>query len=150
MTTRQRISRWAWAGLLCAGWAWGCGGQKADEAQPKVDAAKAAQPASGEQPAPEGVKPAPGGAPTVSSPAMAAFLKTGFGTSEKVAAALKKHAGPSVEYADMDVFDLKDPKVLVEKDGCYTVEATAGITIRTYTLCWADEKITRVTFEGMR
>lgn len=86
-------------------------------------------------------------------PEMKAFMGEFDGTYQAVEAALEKYA-PGVDDQDMDIYDLKSPKVVSteDQDGqvCYTMEAKAGITIRTYVLCWKDGKILSIADKGMR
>ncbi len=86
-------------------------------------------------------------------PEMKAFMAEFDGTYQAVESALKKYA-PGVDDQDMDLYDLKNPKIVsTEEQGdqvCYTLEAKAGITIRTYILCWKDGKILSIADKGMR
>jgi hypothetical protein len=116
--------------VLLAAFALGCGSDKADgggdKAAPKVDV----------------------------SPAMTAFLSDLKGKSSHVSAALKTHGVEGLDGKDMDMYDLSSPKVVAsEKRGdteCYTFDAKAGMTTRTYETCWAGGKIAEVTDKGMR
>ena len=93
-------------------------------------------------------------APTC-SPEMTAFMGDLKGKADDVSAALTKYAAnDSLDKKDMDMYDLSDAKVTVceKKDGkewC-TFEAKAGMTVRTYTLCWEGGKITSVEDKGMK
>jgi hypothetical protein len=93
--------------------------------------------------------------PTVEvSPAMTAFLADIKGKSSDVEAAIKTHGVEGLDHKDMTMFDLKSPKVTAaEKRGdkdCYTFDAKAGMTTRTYDVCWANGKIIEVADKGMR
>jgi hypothetical protein len=88
------------------------------------------------------------------SPAMTAFMADLKGKSSDVAAALKTHGAEGLNGKDMDMYDLSSPTVTAtEKRGdkeCYTFDAKAGATTRTYETCWAKGKIAEVTDKGMR
>ncbi|MFN3199428.1 MAG: hypothetical protein ACE366_13575 [Bradymonadia bacterium] len=139
-------SRLTIALLLLPLWA-GCGGSREEPATGKATSADAA-PAQATPP-----KPVVGKAikAQVGHPGMASFLAEGFGDANKVSAALKRFAPEGLDLADMDVFELRDPQITAQADVCFTVEATAGITLRTYVLCWAsDAQLASVKFKGMR
>ncbi|MBS1122152.1 MAG: hypothetical protein H6Q90_4380 [Deltaproteobacteria bacterium] len=94
-------------------------------------------------------------APKVSvSPAMTAFLSDLKGKSSDVTEALKTHGVDGLDNKDMNMYDLSSPTVTAtEKRGdkeCYTFEAKAGMTVRTYETCWANGKIAEVADKGMR
>jgi hypothetical protein len=84
---------------------------------------------------------------------MKAFMAD-FGSSSKVSAALKKHGVDGLDNKDMDMYDLKDPKVTKSEtrgaQTCYTLDAKAGVTTRTYDVCWEGGKIAAVEDKGMR
>ena len=88
------------------------------------------------------------------SPAMTAFLSDIKGKSSDVDAALKTHGVEGLDHKDMNMYDLSSPKVTAsEKKGdkeCYTWDAKAGATTRTYETCWTNGKIAEVTDKGMR
>lgn len=88
------------------------------------------------------------------SPEMQAFLADIKGKSTDVEAAIKKHGAEGLDHKDMTMYDLGSPKVTAtRKDGdktCYTFDAKAGMTTRTYDVCWAGGKITEVVDKGMR
>lgn len=88
------------------------------------------------------------------SPAMTAFIADLKGKSSDVAAALKTHGNAELKTADMEMYDLQSPTVTAsKKDGdkeCYTMDAKAGMTTRTYDVCWTGGKITEVVDKGMR
>lgn len=88
------------------------------------------------------------------SPEMQAFLAGFKGKSTDVEAALKAHGTETLDAKDMGMYDLKSPKVTASrKDGdksCYTFDAKAGMTTRTYETCWTGGKITEVADKGMR
>jgi hypothetical protein len=88
------------------------------------------------------------------SPEMQAFLADLKGKSTDVEAALKKHGVENLDAKDMGMYDLTSPTVTAsKKDGdktCYTFDAKAGMTTRTYDVCWTGGKISEVTDKGMR
>ena len=88
------------------------------------------------------------------SPEMQAFLADFKGKHTDVEAAIKKHGAEGLDHKDMTMYDLGSPKVTAtRKDGdktCYTFDAKAGMTTRTYDVCWAGGKITEVVDKGMR
>ena len=85
---------------------------------------------------------------------MQAFLGAIKGKSTDVEAALKAHGADGLDNKDMSMYDLSSPKVTASrKDGdksCYTFDAKAGMTTRTYEVCWTGGKITEVADKGMR
>lgn len=86
-------------------------------------------------------------------PEMTAFLGQ-FGKSATIAKALKSYASPGLDSHDMEIYDMKNPKIVraVKRDEqpCYTVAAEAGMTTRTYEICWSGTKIARIGDLGMR
>ena len=88
------------------------------------------------------------------SPEMQAFLAGIKGKSTDVEAAIKAHGAEGLDHKDMTMYDLSSPKVTAtRKDGdktCYTFDAKAGMTTRTYETCWTGGKITEVADKGMR
>ena len=80
------------------------------------------------------------------SPEMKDFISGFDGTSEKVEAALAKHA-VGVE-TDMGMYGLEDPAVVAreEKDGQvrYTLRTKAGMTTPTFIISWKDGKIVAI------
>ena len=88
------------------------------------------------------------------SPEMQAFLAGIKGKSSDVEAAIKAHGAEGLDHKDMTMYDLSSPKVTAtKKDGdktCYTFDAKAGMTTRTYDVCWTGGKITEVADKGMR
>lgn len=121
-----------------------CGGER----QPRPDATP---PDAGQAKPQAEARPLTAPGVEITHPQMKAFMEAGFGAADKVAAALKAHSAPGVGFADMDVFHLTEPTVIAADGPCYTLEATAGVTVRRYTLCWSDEgKISAVKFDSMR
>ena len=88
------------------------------------------------------------------SPEMTAFLAGIKGKSTDVEAALKASGVDGLDTKDMGMYDLSSPKVTAtRKDGdktCYTFDAKAGMTTRTYDVCWTGGKISEVVDKGMR
>lgn len=84
------------------------------------------------------------------SPEMESFMKQLNGTSDNVAAALNQYGTPELDKKDMDLYNLEKPKVVSADKDCYTMEAGAGMTIRTYSLCWEGGKIKSIEDKGMR
>ena len=131
---------------------------EAEPEEAKTEAKTEAKPEAAELEAEPEAEPEPEAkpeAPAAEAPAeMAAFMGMMKGTSDDVEAALKQHGAEELDTKDMDLYDLKDPKVVatVSKDGrtCTTLEAAAGMTTRTYDLCWKDGKIVEVVDKGMR
>ncbi len=89
-----------------------------------------------------------GGAAT--SPEMEAFMKMLDGKSTTVDAALTKYGSTGLNNADMNLYNLESPKVVATNGNCYTMEATSGITTRTYEICWENQKIKTITNKGMK
>ncbi|MBP7865657.1 MAG: hypothetical protein KA419_06875 [Acidobacteria bacterium] len=97
----------------------------------------------------------PPAAPAVEvSAEMKDFLSMLKGKSADVTAALDKYGAEGLARQDMDMYDLVSPTVIkTETQGdktTYTLEAKAGITVRTYALTWSGGKITAVEDKGMR
>lgn len=88
------------------------------------------------------------------SPSMMDFMAMLKGSYVDVVAALDQFGVEGLNRADMDMYDLKDAQVVactkLETGECCTMEATSGMTIRTYDICWTDGKITAITDKGMR
>ncbi|MFY9307673.1 MAG: hypothetical protein WAQ28_01365 [Bacteroidia bacterium] len=84
------------------------------------------------------------------APEMEAFMKQLNGTSDNVAAALNQYGTPELDRKDMDMYNLENAKVISADKECYTMEAGAGMTVRTYVLCWEAGKIKSVEEKGMR
>ncbi|MDQ3336199.1 MAG: hypothetical protein M4D80_13600 [Myxococcota bacterium] len=88
------------------------------------------------------------------SPEMQAFMAGIKGKSTDVEAAIKAHGVDGLDHKDMTMYDLSSPKVTAtNKNGdktCYTFDAKAGMTTRTYDVCWTGGKISEVADKGMR
>lgn len=96
-----------------------------------------------------------GGAAAVKpSQEMSDFLIGFNGRSASVEAQLKQFGAEGLDAKDMGMYDLASPKVVGnEKKGdkdCYSFDAKAGMTTRTYETCWTGGKIVEVTDKGMR
>lgn len=85
---------------------------------------------------------------------MTDFMGMLKGSYKDVEAAIAQFGAEGLETADMDMYDLKDAKVVAcqkaDAGECCTMEAGAGMTIRTYDICWTDGKISSITDKGMR
>lgn len=85
---------------------------------------------------------------------MVEFLGMLKGKYTDVEAALDKFQAEGLDRVDMDMYDLEEPKVVAcsksETGECCTMEAKAGMTIRTYDICWENDKITSIVDKGMR
>jgi hypothetical protein len=93
-------------------------------------------------------------APVESSPEMQAFMAALKGTEKDVSNALAQYGAEGLDKKDMDMYGLQEPTLISceKKDGkewC-TMEAKAGMTTRTYTLCWENGKIVAIEDKGMR
>jgi hypothetical protein len=88
------------------------------------------------------------------TPDMKDFLAGFKGKSKDVEASFKKHAKAGVKDADMGLYDMHDPKVTKmdkkDKNTCYDFDAAAGMTTRTYNVCWDAKNIVSVTDKGMK
>mgnify|MGYP001594886952 CR=1 FL=1 len=78
------------------------------------------------------------------------FLGGLKGKSSDVQASLAKHGIADLATADMDMYDLSEAKVTTSTGACYTIDAKAGMTVRTYDVCWEGGKINKVVDKGMR
>jgi hypothetical protein len=140
----------------------GCGGGGSSGAPSGSAAAKTApsnKPADSAKPAAGGdsAKPAESAAAPAAdvSPEMAAFLKELDGTDDGVKKALKKVAKPGLDDKDMEMYTLKDAKVIKtdkksDKQTCYDFEAKAGMMVYTYGVCWEGGKIVSVEDKGSK
>jgi hypothetical protein len=81
---------------------------------------------------------------------MQEFVQMFKGKSTDVTAALQKFAIDSLKINDMGMFDLENPKVLTKEADCYTFECKAGMTVRTYKVCWENGKINKIEDKGMK
>jgi hypothetical protein len=81
---------------------------------------------------------------------MESFCAAIKGTSADVASALKTYGVAGLEAHDMDIYNLSDPNVTASNAGCYTVEFKAGVTTRTYDICWEGGKINKIVDKGMK
>jgi hypothetical protein len=101
-------------------------------------------------PAAEAAQPA---AAVTATPEMQQFLGA-FGSSTSITRALQKHGKKGLATHDMGLYDMTEPKIVssttVGARTCYTVDAAAGMTTRTYAVCWEKGKIVEVDDKGMR
>ena len=82
---------------------------------------------------------------------MKEFMGMLKGSHTDVEAALAKFAAnDDVKDNDMSMYDLKTPKATAAEGDSVTMEAAAGMTTRTYKLCWADGKINKIEDLGMK
>lgn len=93
-----------------------------------------------------------GGSPKVeTSPEMTDFIGMLKGSNTDVTAALNKYAATDeLKKDDMAMYDLKEPAVTQADGTCYTFEAKAGLTTRTYKICWTEKQISSIEFLGMK
>ncbi len=86
--------------------------------------------------------------------AMNEFMGMLKGKHTDVEAALNQFQAEGLDRVDMDLYDLEEPKVVAcsksETGECCTIEAKAGMTIRTYDICWENDKIIAIVDKGMR
>lgn len=77
-----------------------------------------------------------------------------FGSATSIGKALKKHGQKGLDTKDMELFDIKSPKVAkTKKNGaftCYAIDGKAGMTTRSYDVCWSGNKIARIDELGVR
>jgi hypothetical protein len=77
-----------------------------------------------------------------------------FGTATSIGKALKKHGQKGLDTKDMELYDIKSPKVTkTKKNGaftCYAIDGKAGMTTRSYDVCWSGNKIARIDELGVR
>lgn len=84
---------------------------------------------------------------------MTEFMALLKGGDKDVDFALKKNAStPAIAQNDIIMYKLSEPTVVsVSADGkCYMMEAKAGITVRSYNICWEGGKITGIEDKGMK
>lgn len=83
------------------------------------------------------------------SPEMQDFMNNFNGRSASVTVALEQFGKAGLDDKDMDLYDLKEPKVLEATGSCYLLQCTAGMTKRKYNICWEGGKISSVEDKGM-
>ncbi len=84
---------------------------------------------------------------------MTEFMALMKGSDKDVDFAVKKNAAtPAIAQNDIIMYKLSEPTVVsVSADGkCYMMEAKAGITVRSYNICWEGGKITGIEDKGMK
>lgn len=77
------------------------------------------------------------------------FMNNLNGRAASVTIALVQFGTPGLDDKDMDMYDLKEPKVLEKNGNCYLLQCASGITKRKYNLCWEGGKITSIEDKGM-
>jgi hypothetical protein len=77
------------------------------------------------------------------------FMNNFNGKAASVTVALEQFGKPGLEDQDMDMYDLKDPKVLEANGDCYLLECKSGMTKRKYNVCWEGGKISSIEDKGM-
>ncbi len=76
---------------------------------------------------------------------MADFNSIIKGSHEDVSKAVEKYAADEKLFDnDIVYFGLSNPKVSKVEGDCYTVKFEAGITYRTYEICWEQNKIVSI------
>lgn len=87
------------------------------------------------------------------TPEMSDFLSQ-FGTGVSIGKTLKKHGAKGLDSKDMELYDIKSPQVSkAKKQGpltCYAISGKAGLTTRSYDVCWEGKQIRRIDDLGMR
>jgi hypothetical protein len=83
------------------------------------------------------------------------FMKMLNGTSEGATKAYQTFASDGLkqydaEMSDLTAYNLKDPKITSVTGMCCIMEAKAGVTTRSYKVCWVDNKISGIDFQGMK
>ncbi len=127
--------------------------KKADKKDDKKAEDKKAEEPKAEEPKAEEPKAEvpPPAAAIETSPEMTNFLAKFDGTDAAVSAALKEFgANEDIADDDMGMYMLSKPTVTAKDGDCYTFDAGAGITTRTYSVCWAEGKINKIEDKGMR
>jgi hypothetical protein len=84
------------------------------------------------------------------SPEMKGFMEMLTGDDVAVEKALDKYALESTSREDMDMYSLESPEVTSAKDNCYHMDAKAGMTVRTYEICWEEGKISKIVDKGFK
>jgi len=84
-------------------------------------------------------------------PNMQAFLDNFDGTSNSIKSALKKH-GATLEMSEDEItmYDLASPIITAKTWSCYTLDAEAWVTTRTYDICREEWKINKIEFKEMK
>ena len=91
-----------------------------------------------------------GGKGVEKSKEMEGFCSAIKGTSADVKSAFATYGVAGLDNKDMDMYNLSEPNVTASNAGCYTVEFKAGVTTRTYDICWENGKINKVVDKGMK
>ncbi len=74
---------------------------------------------------------------------MADFLSAFTGDSDVIESAKKKYAAANLDDPDtIDAYNLEAPEILSQDEsGCYSVRTKAGVSLRTWEICWQGGKI---------
>jgi hypothetical protein len=91
-----------------------------------------------------------GGKGVEKSKEMEAFCAAMNNTSDGTTAALKTYGAAGLDAHNMGDYGLSEPNVTAANGPCYTVEFKAGMTTRTYDVCWEGGKINKITDKGMK
>lgn len=82
------------------------------------------------------------------------FLSIINGSRETVFDALSKYGVEDLYTANMELYNLSNPKVTGFNAGhgyeCYSVDFETGVTVRSYQICWAKNQIHSVRFIEVR
>jgi hypothetical protein len=77
-----------------------------------------------------------------------------FGTAKSIGKALKKYGAKGLDTKDMELYDIESPKVTKAKRSgaftCFAIDGKAGMTTRSYDVCWSGNKIARIDELGVR
>ena len=77
------------------------------------------------------------------------FMNNFNGRAASVTVALQTFGKPELDDKDMDLYDLKEPKVLEVNGSCYLLQCASGMTKRKYNICWEGGKISSIEDKGM-
>ncbi len=92
-----------------------------------------------------------GGASVEVSTEMNDFNSMINGSHEDVSKAVEKYAASeTLNDNDIVYFGLSNPVVTEATQDCYLVDYEAGITIRSYEICWDEGKIVSIVEKGMK
>ncbi len=92
-----------------------------------------------------------GGTSIEISPEMSSFNAMMKGSHEDVVNAVEKYASDEkLNDNDIVYFGLSNPEVKERIQDCYIVDYEAGVTIRTYEICWKEGKIVSISEKGLK
>lgn len=77
------------------------------------------------------------------------FMNNFNGRAASVKIALDDFGKPDLDRKDMDIYDLKEPRVISAAGNCYLLQCASGMTKRKYNICWEGGKISAVEDMGM-